>query len=177
MPLPQSVQLFGGVMTIVVAQLLVVLMACVHDGTPAARRVYSLGALSFTILFAAMVSINRYVQLTVVQQGLIRGEAEQLRLFLPYGQDSIMFSLEILGWCFFMSLAALCAAPIFTAGGVDRWLRGLFVIYAVLGLTSAVGLVFASPISAVGFIAWGPVLDAIAGLLAYRFWRKVQTSG
>lgn len=43
MPLPQSVQLFGGIMTNIVAQLLVVLMACVHDGTPAARRVYSLG--------------------------------------------------------------------------------------------------------------------------------------
>lgn len=173
MPPSEPVQLFGGVVTIVMAPLLVILFACVHQSTPDTRRAYSLSALAFTALFAAMVSINRYVQLTVVRQGLIRGAVEQLEPFLPYGSNSVMFSLEILGWGFFLSLAALCIAPVFTAKGIEQWLRGLFIAYGALGLTSAVGLVFASPISAVGFVAWGPVLDAIAALLAIWFWRRL----
>ncbi len=177
MPPTQPVQLFGGIVTIIAAPLLVILMACVHETSPRTLHVYSLSALVFTVLFAAMVSINRYVQLTVIRQGMTRGAVEELKIFLPYGSDSVMFSLEILGWGFFMGIAALCAAPLFTATTVDRWLRGLFITYGALGLTSALGLVLASPISAVGFMAWGPVLDAITGLLAVRFWRNMRTGG
>ena len=175
MPPSQPVQLFGAVVTILIAPLLVVLLACVHQDTPDARRVYSLCALAFTVLFAAMVSINRYVQLTVVQQGLMHGTVETLEPFLPYGSNSVMFSLEILGWGFFLSLASLCVAPVFAGKGIERWLRGLFITYGLLGLTGALGLVLASPISAVGFVAWGPVLDAITALLAVWFWRRIQT--
>ncbi len=177
MPPSQPIQVFGAVVAILAAPLLVVVLACVHQGASEARRAYSLSALAFTVLFAAMVSINRYVQLTVVRQGLMRGAMEQLEPFLPYGSNSVMFSLEILGWGFFLSLAALCAAPVFTAGGIERWLRGLFITYGLLGLTSALGLVFASPIAVVGFVAWGPVLDAITALLAVWFWRRIKTAG
>lgn len=175
MPPAQPVQLFGAIVTIIMAPALVVLIASIHSAVPERLKGWSQSGLAFTILFAAMVSINRYVQLTVIRQGVLSGTTDQLKLFLPYGENSIMFSLEILGWGFFLSLAALCLAPVFGGGRGERWLRGLFIAYGVLGLTSALGLVLASPLAAVGFVAWGPVLDVITALLCVWFWRRIKS--
>lgn len=174
MPPSQPTQLFGAIVTMTMAPVLVILMAFIHHCAPDERKAWSLSSLAFAVLFAAMVSINRYVQLTVIRHGLASGFGDQLQLFLPYGDNSILFSLEILGWGFFLSLAALCAAAVFTGGGLERWLRILFIAYGLLGLTSALGLVLASPITAVGFVAWGPVLDVIAALLCVWFWRRAK---
>ncbi|HEY3316273.1 MAG TPA: hypothetical protein VGL40_13475 [Bacillota bacterium] len=174
MPPSQPAQLFGAILTITLAPVIVILLACVHHCAPEERKAWSLSGLAFAVLFAAMVSINRYVQLTVIRQGLASGSVDQLQLFLPYGNNSIMLSLEILGWGFFLSLAALCAAMVFNGGGLERWLRALFIAYGLLGLTSALGLVVASPITALGFVAWGPVLDVIAALLGVWFWRRAK---
>jgi hypothetical protein len=172
-PPSQPIQLFGAVVTILAAPAMLVMMACLHVTVPDRHEVLTVCALGFTILFAAMVSINRFVQLTVIRQGLLHGAAEQLQLFMPYGSNSIMLSLEILGWGLFHSLAFLCVAPVFAGGRIERWLRGLLITYGVIGIVSALGLVSASPISAVGFIAWGPVLDAIAVLMAIWFRRRM----
>lgn len=175
MPPSQSLQLFGGIATFAFAPLLVVLMACLHDCAPSRKKIWSHIAFAFTVLFAAMVSINRFVQLSVVRKGMTSGRLDDLRLFLPYDTGSIMFALEILGWAFFLSLALLSAAPLFSSGRIHRWLRGLCLAYGILGLTSAFGYLFASPIAAVGFIAWGPILDLIAILLCL-FFRSAKLS-
>ena len=175
MPPPQAMQLFGGIVTIVMAPLLVVIMASMHYCVPARKRIWSLTALVFTVLFAAMVSINRFVQLSIVRQGVANGQTSDLSRFMPYDTASVMFALEMLGWGFFLGLAMFAAAACFTSGKLSAWLRGLCVAYGVLGLTSAVGFILNSPISAVGFIAWGPVLDIIAVLLCV-FFRRTRRS-
>lgn len=174
LPPTGALQLFGGVITIQDAAVLVVLMASIHETTPARLHILSRLAMIFTVLFCAMVSINRFAQLSIVRQRLSFGDTEGISWFLAYGPRSVMFSLEILGWGFFLGIACLFAAPIFSAGRLELTIRWLFVLYGILGLVTAAGFVLASPIAAVGFFAWGVVLPAATALLMLFFKRARQ---
>jgi hypothetical protein len=170
------IQTFGGVITILDAQLLLVLMASIHETTPARTRILSGLALIFTALFDAMVGINRFVQLSVVHQRLAAGETEGISWFLAYGSHSAMLALEILGWGLFLGIACLLAAPLFSCGKLGQAIRWLFALYGILGLLAAVGFATASPIAAVGFFGWGLVLPVTTALLAVSFGRGGRRS-
>jgi hypothetical protein len=170
-PPPTSIQLFGGISSLLFCPLLVVVMACLHSVTPVEKKAFSQIALGFTLLFALAVSINRYTQLGVVRQSLALGSASGVEWFLPYGDRSVMLGLEMMGWGWFLGLALLFAAPLFSQGRLQHWLRGLSILYGVLGLTSSVAYLLASPLSVIGFAAWGLVLFVITGLLAVYFRR------
>ena len=73
---------------------------------------------------------------------------------MPYDPGSVMFALEILGWGLFLGLAMAAFASQFGADRLERNIRRLLLGYAVLGITSAAGYMAASPLAAVGFIAW-----------------------
>jgi len=174
LPPAGALQLFGGITTILYAVVLVVLMASIHEATPVGMRILSRLAMIFTALFCAVVSINRFAQLSVVRQRISSGETEGISWFLAYGLHSVMLSLEILGWGFFLGIACLFAAPIFSAGRLELAIRWLFVLYGVLGLVTAVAFALASPIAAVGFFAWGIVLPVATALLTVFFRRARQ---
>ena len=164
-----ALQLFGGAITILEAAVLVVLMASIHEATPVRMQILSRLAMIFTALFCAAVSINRFVQLSVVRQRLASGETEGISWFLAYGPRSVMFSLEILGWGFFLGIACLFAGAVFTSGRLELAIRWLLVLYGVLGLVTALAFVLGSPIAAVGFLAWGIVLPVATALLTMFF--------
>lgn len=164
LPPPPWLQTAGGLISLATCPLLVALLAAVHAAAPPNKRALSLTAFGLTIVFAAFVSINRFTQFGAVRQAA--AGAPGLDWFLPYGERSAMLGLEIAGWGWFLGLALLAAAPLF--GG---WLLRLCVLYAVLGIIAAIGYLLASPLSAVGFVAWGFVLFLITGLLAVRFRR------
>ena len=160
-----GIQLFGGIISLIFCPLIVILMASLHTVTVPEKKVFSQSSLAFVLLFAVSVSINRFTQLGVVRQSIAAGSIEGLNWFLPYGDHSIMLGLEMMGWGWFLGLALLMAAPIFSGGKLQGWIRWLMVLYGVLGIISAVGYLVASPISVIGFIAWGLILFIITGLM------------
>lgn len=167
--LPPSpfVQLAGGIITFITVPVLVVLFTAIRFVNEGANTILgSLGG-SFIILFAATVSINRFVQLTVIQHSLPDVPADLTR-FLPYGSGSVMFALEVLGWGFFSSLAAVFVAPLFSSSRHNKSIRWLFILYAILSFLSAISFVTGIPIPT-GPIAWGPILLALAILLSIYF--------
>jgi hypothetical protein len=117
------------------------------------------------------VSINRFVQLTVIQQSLPDVPADLIR-FLPYGSGSVMSALEVLGWGFFSSLAALFVAPLFSSSPLNKTIRWLFILYAIFSFMSVIS--FATNILIpTGPLAWGPILLALSILLSVYF-RKFE---
>ena len=62
-----------------------------------------------------------------------------------------MFGLEMLGWNWFLGLALLCAAPLFSRGKIEAWLRGLLVFDGLLCLVAAVAFFTAQSPFIVGF--------------------------
>lgn len=173
-PPPQIVQLVGGIVTFLTAPLLVVLFAAIKHLAPGEKAVLGTLGLVFTSLFAMSVSINRFVQLTVVRLAPAGPASADLARFLPYSSGSVMFALEILGWGFFSSLAALFVAPLFGGNRLQRAIRWLLVVYAIFSLLSVVGFATGSPLAAAGFVAWGPVLLTV-GVLLTVFFRRGET--
>ena len=170
-PPPDWLQLFGAVVSLTSLTLAVVMVACIVEVAPPHRRSAAMVGFGFTLLFAAVIAINRFVQVSVVRPALISGDVVDLRRWMPYEPGSAMFALEILGWGGFLGLAALALAWAFPGRGLERAICWLWLLYGVLGLTSAAGFVAGSPLVAVGFLAWGLVLFLVTGLLALRFHR------
>ncbi len=167
MPPPPFVQLSSGIITFLTVPGLVILFNAIRFVNEGDNKVLGSLGVSFIILFAATVSINRFVQLTVIQQSL-PDIPKDLTRFLPYGTGSVMFALEVLGWGFFSSLAAVFVAPLFYSSPLKKTIRWLFILYAIFSFMSVISFTINIPIP-VGPIAWGPILLALSILLAVYF--------
>jgi hypothetical protein len=163
------VQIAGGLVTILSAPAILVIFAALLQMAPPEKRILGTLGLCFAGLFVMSVSINRFVQLTVIRLDPAGQASPDLARFLPYSSGSVMFALEILGWGLFLSLAALCAMPLFRGSRVQSAIRWLMGIFALFSLTSVAGFATNTPLTAAGFVAWGPVLLALAVLLAVFF--------
>lgn len=166
------VQLVSGIITFLTVPVLVTLFTAIRFVNAGDNEILSSLGVSFILLFATTVSINRFVQLTVIQQSLPDIPPDLVR-FLPYASGSVMFSLEILGWGFFSSLAAVSVAPLFSASRLNNTIRWLFILYAIFSFLSA--LSFATNIFIpTGPIAWGPILLVITILLSVYFRNSIK---
>jgi len=94
-------------------------MVSVHYYAPEDKKVWSHIGIVFATIYTVLISINYYVQLTLVVPHILRGEVESIRflLFTPF--DSFLYSVDILGYSF-MSLSTLFAAFIFSDDGLER---------------------------------------------------------
>jgi len=165
---PPFVQLVAGIITFLTVPGLVTLFTAIRFVNEGDNKVYGSLGISFIILFAATVSINRFVQLTVIQQSLPDVPSDLTR-FLPYSEGSVMLALEILGWGFFSSLAAAFIAPLFSSSRLNKTIRWLFILYAIFSFMSVIGFMTNTPFTAGGFIAWGPIMMALSVLLSIYF--------
>ncbi len=166
------VQLVSGIITFLTVPVLVTLFTAIRFVNAGDNEILSSLGVSFILLFATTVSINRFVQLTVIQQSLPDIPPDLVR-FLPYASGSVMFSLEILGWGFFSSLAAVSVAPLFSGSRLNNTIRWLFILYAIFSFLSA--LSFATNIFIpTGPIAWGPILLVITILLSVYFRNRIK---
>jgi hypothetical protein len=164
------VQLAAGVITFLMAPTLVVVFVAIREVAGRGGVLGTVG-LCFAVLFAAVVCINRFVQLTVVEQAAAGADTPDLARFLPYSTGSVMFAMEMLGWGFFIALAAIFVAPLFSRGRLQLAIRSTLIAFGVLSLTSVIGFASQTPLTAVGFVAWGPLLLALAVMLAVFFRR------
>ena len=124
---------------ILLAPIFVVLMACIHAYAPEPNKVYSRIGLSFAVVYAAVISVDYFLQFTVVVPSLQAGETDGLSLLTQYDPHGIFIALESLGYMM-LTIALLFAAPVFAGGRVERAIRGLFVLSFVLAVATFVGL-------------------------------------
>lgn len=102
------------------------LMVSVHYYADEENRIWSHAAIVFACIYTVLISINYYVQLTLVVPHMLRGEVESIRflLFTPF--DSFLYSVDILGYSF-MSLSTLFGAFVFTGPGLERTARRFMI--------------------------------------------------
>jgi len=125
--------------TVLLAPIFVVLMACIHSYATDDRKLFSQIALSFAVIYAAVISVDYFAQFTVVIPSLSSGESAGLSVFTQYDPHGLFVALEGLGYLM-MSAAFLFAAAVFSGGGLERAVRWLFVTSFILAIGAFAGL-------------------------------------
>jgi NADH:ubiquinone oxidoreductase subunit K len=112
----------------------VAFFACVHDFAPPTRKVFTLMGLCLAAIAAAVLLVTYFVQVTVMQPSLEKGQLDGWSILTMYNPNGVFIAAEELGYLL-MSLALVCLVPVFTQKNrVERTLRWLLV----LGFASAV---------------------------------------
>jgi hypothetical protein len=111
----------------------VVLTACIDNRAPDDRKVFGRVALSLAIVYAAVITIDYFIQWTVVLPSMLGGELPGLSLFTQYNPHGLFVSLESLAYLM-MNAALLFAAVVFVGGRLERAIRWLFVTSFVLAV-------------------------------------------
>ena len=117
----------------------VVLMACIHQYAPDDKKIFSQIALSFALIYAAVITVDYFIQFFAIEPSILNGETSGLSLFTQYNPHGIFIALEGLGYLM-MSVALLFAAPVFAVGRLERSIRWLYLSSFVLAVSALVGL-------------------------------------
>ncbi len=156
----------------------VVLLVCIHQSTPENRRLYSLIALVFGAVAAALLAVDYYIQIAALQPSILKGEFEGFALVTQYNPHGIFIALEELGYLL-MSLAFLFVGLAFAhASRLERAIRWLliggamavFATYAALRLLYGQSLEYRFEVTAIA-INW-TLLIVVGVLLAIWFRRR-----
>ena len=106
-------------------------MLCVHYYAPEAKKVWSHAGIIFATVYTVMISINYYVQLTLVVPHMMRGEIASIQPFLFIPFSSFIYSVDVLGYSF-MSLSTLFGAFVFTGAGLEQTARRFMIANGLL---------------------------------------------
>ena len=133
---PENASTALGLIVLLIPSLLLapsfaLLMLCVHYYAPESKKIWSHAGIIFAVVYTVMVSINYYVQLTLVVPHLMSGEVESIRPFLFTPFDSFIYSVDVLGYSF-MSLSTLFAAFVFNGTGLERTARRFLIANGLL---------------------------------------------
>jgi hypothetical protein len=145
------------------------MMVCVHATLPAEKRIWGQLAVAFSAVYVPLVSMSYVVEMLVVSPRMMRGELDAVSILTITSTSSVFNAIDGLGYAF-MSLASLCAAPAFTGGRLERWIRWLLVGNAVL-LIPTVLTYFVSRSFMVLVTPWVITVPGSTLLIAVRFWR------
>lgn len=133
---PESASTVLGLILLLVPSLFLgssflLLMLSVHYYAPEDRKIWSHASVVFATIYCVLISINYYVQLTLVAPHMVREEIESIRPFLFTPFDSFLYSVDVLGYSF-MSLSTLFAAFVFTDPGLERIARRFLIANGLL---------------------------------------------
>jgi hypothetical protein len=166
-----SIQPLATIMGFLLTLSFLVVMGCIHCYASEERKVFSFIGLSFAIIYATIISVNYFIQLTFVGQ-----KTFDASMFDMGNTQSMMWVFEVLGY-FFMGVSTLFAAPVFGSGRLERCVKWLFVINGVLGLLTPIAYVTNLPMNIMlgGLIVWDIVMPLATASLALLFKNYLQT--
>jgi hypothetical protein len=116
----------------------VALVAAVHACAPPARKIYALVGLCLAGVAAAILLMDYYVQVTVMQPSLEKGQLDGWAMLTMYNPHGVFIALEEIGYLL-MGLVFLCLAATFVRRNrLERTIRWLFTLSFAAGLVSLI---------------------------------------
>lgn len=119
---------------------LVVAFAALHAYAPASKKTLSLSALVLVALMAAITVCVHFIVLTVGRQAnetTIPG----FKMLFSWTWPSMIYALDIAAWDFFLGVALLLAAAVFSGGRLADWVRRGLIVSGLLCLGGLLGAV------------------------------------
>ena len=105
-------------------------MLALHYIAKADKKFWSHAALIFTVIYVIFVTSNYVVQLATVIPMTVQGNAGEIGI-LKQTPHSLFWDFDAMGYIF-MGLAMLFAIPVFEKKGLQRWIRFVFLLHALV---------------------------------------------
>jgi hypothetical protein len=165
-----SIYLVSNISGFILTSIFLIVITCIYYSAPDDKKILGQIGLSFAIIYATMISMNYFIQLTFVKFGTFNTD-----IFSITNPQSMMMTIEVLGY-FFMGLSTLFIAPIFQSGRLEKSIRWLFVFNGILGIGGAIGFALNLDwrILIGGLILWTIVMPITTALISY--WFKTEKS-
>jgi hypothetical protein len=168
-PLPDPFLAIAELLFIVMAPAMVVMMAAIHAYAPHSGKTLSVTAFGFMILLAGLTTSVHFVELMVVRRIQPASVAGFSELF-PFHWPSVLYALDIVAWDWFLGLALLFAAPLFSGGRIEASVRAGMIVSGALCLAGLVGPAIGDlNLRAIGIAGYAVVLPVVCLLLAVVF--------
>jgi hypothetical protein len=154
---------------VVIAPLMVLVMVSVHYKSSPGTGMYSLLAVVFMIIMAAITCSVHFVILTV-SRPLVAEGFPWASQFFSFVWPSVAYALDILAWDLFFALSMLCASPVFRKGRLENATRALMIVSGILSLAGFVGVALSDMnLRNIGIIGYAVVSIGIFFLLGIVF--------
>ena len=154
--------------------LYVLMLSSLHDFASTEKKPLTRAALAFGLVFATLVSLSYFVQLSAVRLNVDKGHTEGIELFIQSRPDSVITAINMLGWTLFMGLSSLFVAPVFSDSKLEKALTILFSLNGAICLLAGIGYVIDN--IALVFLTitfgMGGTVTVITILLCFFFDRK-----
>jgi len=120
------------------APLFVVLLNVIHENAPADKKLFTRCSISLGILFAGLISLNYFVQITAVRLNLQSGQTTGLEQIVQANPLSAVSAINMLGITYFLGLCSLFLVPVFSGDRLAYIVRYAFLVNAICCLLGAV---------------------------------------
>ena len=91
----------------------VAFMVCVHQYAGENKKIFSRIALIFCCISASILTVNYFIQVSVIQPSIINGEFDGIALLTQYNPHGVFIAAEEIGYLF-MAVSILFLAPVFS---------------------------------------------------------------
>ncbi len=104
--------------------LYLLLFICIHQTTPTKKQIWTLMALCVALLSTGIMWSNYFLQLTIIQPSLSKGEVDGISLMTQFNPHGVFIALEELGYLL-MAISFGVVVPVWENrhDGVERALR------------------------------------------------------
>lgn len=121
---------------IVLSLFYLVMMACIYQITPNSKKVFALVGVLFSTMSALILSVDYFVQVSVIQPSLLAGENEGIALLTQFNPHGIFIVLEEIGF-FLMILSFFALFPLFNGENLlERTIRYTIITGFILAIIS-----------------------------------------
>jgi hypothetical protein len=154
-----------------------VLVASIHHAAPPEKKVFSQIGMSFALVSVAVLVSDYFIQLSVIQPSLVKGETDGISLLTQFNSHGVFIALEEVGFTM-MSLSLLFLAPVFSdPNRLEKAIRWIFIAGFVLAMI-ALGIfslqfgIFREYFYEIAVISINWIALIISGILLSAFFRR-----
>lgn len=171
--------MFQFIVCFILAVSFVVVANSLYSNAAEEVKIWGRIAVSFSVMYAVLICLVYYSQLTVIHLGLVPIDSLPLINFTP---GAWLFAIDMLGYTF-LALSTLAASFLFGRKGLERPIKFLLIIHGALAIPvslfpalplfgTAQAVQSASLGGAFALLAWCLVFAPVCFLLA-RFFTKI----
>ena len=125
---------------ILLTPLFVVVCACTDACVLPERRVFSHIAVAFAAVSAAIITLDYFIQIQVMQPIVLKGETDGLALFTQYNPHGIFIAMEDLGYLILSAAFFFLGASLAQGSRLESVLRWILMVSAILAFVTFIGM-------------------------------------